>query len=289
MKRVNFLAKLVLISILFFPILFTHAYNSPGKSQGYINDYAKVISESQVLSLNNKLQDFDSQNGIQIAVVTIDALDDETIETYAVKLFEEWKIGQSGKDNGALFLIAISDKKVRIEVGYGLEGILTDAKSNEIIQKLVIPEFKKGNYENGIVNGTDAIISVLKSEDYLISSQNENSKTNSSSSRFELIIIIFFAIAGILSSTKSWWLGGVIGGIAGIIVGIIYGLITGIFAFVILVLLGLILDYFLSKGAGKGGHGGFWGGSGFGGGRSSGGFGGFGGGSSGGGGASGSW
>lgn len=282
MKRVGFIATLIFL----LPFVI-YGYTSPGKPQGFVNDFASILSTQEKSSLELKLSDFKKQTSIEIAVVTIPTLGDETIETYAVKLFEEWGIGDKEKDNGTLFLIAPTERKVRIEVGYGLEGVLTDAQSYGIIQKIIIPEFKSGNMQAGILKGSDAIISVVKSEaDY---SAVDNNDTKSYSKIFEFAVFIFFILISLLASTKSWWLGGVLGGIAGIIIGIFQGVVVGAIATIVLILLGLLIDYILSKfGGGKGG--GFFpiffGGGGHGGGSS---FGGFGGGSSGGGGSSRSW
>jgi uncharacterized protein len=283
MKRAYILAITVFLLFTLFNVISVNAYTSPGKPQGFVNDFAKILEINSAKLLNQILSDFNSSTTIQISVVTVPSLDNETIETYAVKLFEEWGIGQNGKDNGVLFLIAPTEREVRIEVGYGLEDTLTDAQSNGIIQKIILTDFRNGNMQQGIIRGTEGILNVLNNfEDYSQKTNNNNFRINP-----EFILILFGIIFSILASTKSWWLGGVFGGIAGIITGFVTSsLITGIFSTVGLILLGLLIDFLVSKNAGKGG-GGFWGG--FGGGSMGGGFGGFGGGLSGGGGSSGRW
>lgn len=277
---------------MFLGVSFAHAYTSPGKPQGFVNDFAHILPAETVASINQTLSTFNTQTTIQIAVVTIPALNDETIETYAVELFEEWGIGQKGKDNGVLLLVAPNEKKVRIEVGYGLEGVLTDAQSNGIIQKIILPYFRNNDYVSGITNGMSAIMSVVQREaDY--SGGQESSSANFNWEIFIYIgIFIVFSIVRVLSKTKSWWAGGVIGAVVGIIIGFMYGFIViGVISIGVLTILGLIIDYIVSKHPPKGpGDGGFWPiffGGGHGG--SGGGFGGFGGGGSGGGGSSGSW
>ncbi len=284
MKRATLLA----LSVFIFSAASAAAYTSPGKPQGFVNDYAETISSSVQTELEQRLSAFSKETTIQIAVVTVPSLGDETIEKYAVKLFEEWGIGGEAKDNGVLFLVAPNDRQVRIEVGYGLEGALTDAQSNGIIQKIIVPAFREGKMEEGIISGTQAIIDVVKSEaDY---------STDPEASPASGIIyflqhygfVLFIIIASILGRTKSWWLGGVVGGVIGIIIGFIFGFFfTGILSIIGLTILGLIIDFLVSKGGGHGG--GFWGGFGGGHGGSGGGFGGFGGGMSGGGGSSGRW
>jgi uncharacterized protein len=230
MKRALTLVAIILVSF----ASITYAFTSPGKPQGFVNDYANLIGAEQKLNLEKSLSDFYNQTTIQIAVVTIPDLVDETIETYAYKLFQEWGIGSKDKDNGVLFVTSLNDRKTRIEVGYGLEGVLTDAQSNGIIQKIVLPDFRNNNYEKGIVDGTQAIISVVKSEaDY--------SAPVSSGASWDFIynygFIAFIILASILGRSKSWWLGGVFGGIAGIVLGIIYGFFFfGIIAIPVLIL-----------------------------------------------------
>ena len=293
MKRAILLASLIFSITFTIGVSFSYAYTSPGKPQGFVSDYANIFSTQGKITLEQKLFSLNGSTTIQIAVVTITSLDDETIESYAVKLFKEWGIGQKDKNNGVLFLTAINDRKVRIEVGYGLEGVLTDAQSNGIIQNIVLPEFRNSNYEGGIIKGTDAIISVVQSEaDY--SSQSQTQDDNKGFSVYTYFFIIIWGsgiILRILSKTRAWWLGGVIGAIGGIIIGLVYGfLYGGIVAVIILSILGFIIDYIVSKHPPRGGRGGgFWGGFGGGGSSGGGGFGGFGGGSSGGGGASGGW
>lgn len=278
------------------------AYVSPGSPTGYVNDFANIISASDKPALESRLSSFAKAGTAQITVVTVSSIgNDETIETYATKLFEKWKIGVKGKDNGILVLVALNERQARIEVGYGLEGALTDIQSGNIINKVMIPDFKTGNYSQGISKSVDAVIAVVTDspEAVLYSTPNQSS-SNASKYKFDFGLIMFFAfvifnaLARLLGKTKSWWLGGVIGAGAGVIVGLIFGfLFYGLIAIILLGILGLVFDYFVSKGGtgGKGGFGGMFfgpgmgGGSGFGGG----GFGGFGGGMSGGGGASGRW
>lgn len=279
-----------LLSVLIFIPLFAFAYQSPGKPQGFVSDFAGILSPESKSSLEVVLNSFQKETTIEIAVVTIPTLGDETLETYAVELFEEWGTGDEKNDRGALLLVALEEREVRIEVGYGLEGALTDTQANAIVQKVIIPSFKEGDFEKGIEDGTAAMMQVVKGE-------GEYIETSGNSSNFllrlfrEFGFIILFILLSVFASTKSWWLGGVVGAVAGIAVGVFSGIFAGIIATIALTGLGLLIDFIVSKG-GKGGRGGgFWGGFGGGsmGGSGGGGFGGFGGGMSGGGGASGRW
>ncbi len=286
MKRVGIISTLCL---LFFTPFLVSAYQSPGKPQGFVSDFAGILSPGAKSSLESSLSSFQKETSLEIAVVTIPSLGDETIETYAVKLFEEWGIGDKEKDTGALLLVAPNERKVRIEVGYGLEGSLTDAQSNGIIQTIVLPAFRANDYEKGITEGARAMMEVVRGEGNYVP-VDRTSDTQKGIFYFiqHFGFIILFIVISIFASTKSWWLGGILGAGTGIVIGFFSTIFIGVISTVVLTLVGLLVDYLASKGGGRGGRGGFWGG--FGGGSfGGGGFGGFSGGSSGGGGSSGSW
>lgn len=280
---------------LFIPLV-ASAYTNPGTPSGFVNDFAGMLQPQEKAQLEQKLVSFEASSTNEIAVVTIPSLDGDTIENYAVKLFEDWKIGKKGKDNGILLLISRDDRKVRIEVGYGLEGALTDAQSYWIINNVVTPNFRAGNYYAGIDGAVSQIMAATQGEYVPSESQNVDRAVNAVFEYWYLIPIGIMWLASILGRSKSWWAGGVLGGIGGVVIGLIDGFFyVGILAIVFLIPLGLLFDYFVSKSydkykAGTGGipwwigGGGFWGGGG-----SGGGFGGFGGGRSGGGGSSGDW
>lgn len=272
--------------------LFALAYVSPGTPSGYVNDFAGMFTSSEVEGLESKLSSYEAASGNEIAVVTVPSLGGDPIEDYAVKLFEEWKIGKEKEDNGVLLLIARDDREVRIEVGYGLEPSLTDSESASIIRNVIVPAFQDGAYDAGIAGAVDAMIAAIGGE-YVPEPAPQSSLD------IDWFWVIFFVplwLASILGRSKSWWAGGVIGGVAGVVLGFVFGFLwTGVAAIVLLIPLGLLFDFVVSRayargktsghfpwwiGGGRhGGHGGFGGG----------GFGGFGGGHSGGGGASGRW
>ncbi len=140
------------------------AYTSPGVSNGYVNDFANVLTEEQESVLREKIRAHAAVTTNEIAIVTIPTTADESIEAYAVKLFEEWGIGKKEKDNGILFLTAIQDRKLRIEVGYGLESVVTDAKSAQMIAQAV-PLLKAADYPGAIDQITTAIITTAETGD----------------------------------------------------------------------------------------------------------------------------
>ncbi len=288
------LALKIFFSSLLVSTVFAHAYVSPGKPTGFVNDFANVLDSNSKIFLNQELQNFSASTTNEITVVTIPTFGtDETIETYSTKLFEEWKIGKDKKDNGILFLIAVNDHKARIEVGYGLEGALPDSVANRILQDDVFPSFKNNDYVSGIKNGVEKIIEATKGE-YVASNNNvpnTASKVREYENVIKAVVLLFFFLGGFLAQSKSWWQGGVFGGVVGLILGFIFA--SGLFIFiyiVIAVIIGLIFDFIVSKIGPGGTRGGFYGGFGAGGfSGGGGGFGGFGGGRSGGGGASGGW
>jgi uncharacterized protein len=128
---------------------------------GRVIDEANVLSSESKLSIENKLKDHEKATSNQVVVLIIPSLEGEVLEEYSLKVASTWKLGQKGKDNGVLLLIAKNDRKLRIEVGYGLEGSLTDALSSRIIRNEITPSFKQGNFSLGVEQGVDAILSAI--------------------------------------------------------------------------------------------------------------------------------
>ena len=139
------------------------AYDFPALS-GRVVDQAGVMNAQSRSAVETKLKDLEDKSSIQLVVATVRSLQGGDIETYANQLFRFWKLGEAKKNNGVLLLVAPSEHKVRIEVGYGLEGTLTDALSSVIIQSAIIPRFKANDFSGGIERGVDGIISVLSGD-----------------------------------------------------------------------------------------------------------------------------
>jgi uncharacterized protein len=131
---------------------------------GRIVDQANVISADTRRILEPKLADLEGKSGIQLVVATVNSLEGQEIEPYANALFREWKLGEKAKNNGVLLLVAPKERRVRIEVGYGLEGTLTDALGKVIITNAITPRFKAGDFSDGISRGVDDIITVLTTD-----------------------------------------------------------------------------------------------------------------------------
>ena len=260
-------------------------YPSP---QGHVSDFANIISDPIQTNLEEILTTYEASSSHEIAVVTLESLEDDVIENVAVELFEQRAVGKKNQDNGVLLLIAPNDRELKIEVGYGLEPILTDSRSGVIIREKITPEFKNNDYDTGISQGVQAILTVLDKDETAF--DTIVSTTMPDSSQLDGLIflgIILIYLGAFLARSKRWWPGGLIGSILGLIfISIIGAVALGFF--------GLLLDFLLSKNYKKRKNHGLptsWISSmgGFSSGKSSGGFGGFGGGRSGGGGASGSW
>ncbi|MBS1518662.1 MAG: TPM domain-containing protein [Bacteroidetes bacterium] len=269
-----FVSKTLLITVLFFAAAWS-AYaqtdlnqerslaDNPTQLKNYLVDETKILSPQERRDIVVKLVNEDKTTSNQIVVYLINSLNGESLEDVSIRLAEANKIGKKDKNNGVLLLIARQDRKIRIEVGYGLEGALTDANSSSIIRNVITPRLKEGNYYEGINDGVDAIISAIKGE--YKADDNEPSGSGSGACCFGIpvfIILIFFFI----------------------FISIFTSVMRRIFGFGNFIRTG-------KKGSGSG-WGGFTGGGwGSGSGSSGGSFGGFsgGGGSFGGGGASGSW
>ncbi len=132
--------------------------------QGYVNDWAGVLAPEQRTELEGRIAALQKANGAELAVVTLKSLEGGEIADFAVKLFEQWGIGQKGKDNGVLLLAAMEDRKMWIEVGYGLEGVLNDAKCGRIQDEYMVPRFKEGNPAQGLMDGAAALLKVMGGE-----------------------------------------------------------------------------------------------------------------------------
>lgn len=264
-----------------------------------VSDYTGTLTQEERSTLTAKLEAFRQETSNEIALLIVNTTEPETIEQYSIHVAEQWKVGKKNIDNGLLFTIAIRDRKMRIEVGKGLEGILPDLLTTKILSTYTSPEFKAGNYYKGINDTLDVVMAAAKNEfntEELLKGRSESSSRMSGDNLSFIIWLVFifaFSFVQYLAKSKSWWQGGVFGGGVALILSLVFAfsitLLIGVT--VSFALLGFLIDYFISKypdkfGGGGGGPGGFFFGGGSGGG---GGFSGFGGGGFSGGGGSGRW
>jgi uncharacterized protein len=262
-----------------------------------VTDLSGSLSPAEQNSLEQKLKNYETAKGSQLVVVLIPTTGEETIEQYSIRLAEAWKIGRQGVDDGIIMLFAMTDRKMRIEVGYALEGSLTDALSKRIIANIITPEFRSGHFYKGIDSGVDVVITAVSGEElpHVVSATNTRSNTGSSKRWVMPLLIFGFIFTGFIKTILTKKLGkGKATGVSALIVFVLgwifVGLGVGVF-------ISAIVAIFMSvpSNGGRGGSGGMYWGGGLGGGGFSGGggggFGGFsgGGGGFGGGGASGGW
>lgn len=146
----------------YLPSLF--AVEVPKRPEGYVSDYARLLTPEAKFRLEETLRRFETETSNQIVVVTFPSLEGEVLEDFSIRLAESWKIGQKGKDNGVILLIFKEDRAVRMEVGYGLEGVLTDALSKLIIANEIVPRFREGKFDEGIEKAVQAIQAATRGE-----------------------------------------------------------------------------------------------------------------------------
>ncbi|MDC7221101.1 MAG: TPM domain-containing protein [Spirochaetales bacterium] len=173
---------------------------------GPVVDKAGILSSREEQELESILMAFQNQTSAQMAVLTIANLQGESLEGYSMEVAEEWQLGQADRDNGILLLVAVGDRKVRLEVGYGVEGSLTDMKSGFIIREVILPEFKQGDYYEGIKDGVLAATGIvagstdISSEELAQYNLNQNTSSSRSSSGGSSLGFFFFIFIIFLSN-----------------------------------------------------------------------------------------
>ncbi len=283
---------LLLLGTLLFSIGPVQALTVPAL-KGRVNDYAQILSPATISQLDNALKYFEQQESTQLVVLTVPTLEGDSLEDFSIRVAESWKIGQKKIDSGAILLVAKQEKKLRIEVGYGLEGKLTDLVSGRIIHDIIVPSFKEGNFDQGIINGVTAMMEAVKGEFSAKSvPPKKNSKQNDPAGMIVPLVIFFVFLGNFLHQNRP--AAAAIGAVGCPLFGLFFLGFSWI-TLLILVIVGLFGGLIASTMLSGGGHGGgFFLGPGFGGfggsssGDDSGGFSG-GGGDFGGGGASGDW
>ncbi|HMK48738.1 MAG TPA: TPM domain-containing protein, partial [Thermodesulfovibrionales bacterium] len=196
--------------------------------KGYVNDYADMISATARAQLENELKAFEQTDSTQVVILTIPSLEGEVIEDYGIKVADAWKIGQKGKDNGVIFLVAKNDRKMRIEVGRGLEGKLTDLTAGRIVDLVVKPRFKRGDFDGGFVAGISAIIDATRGE--FKADENRPAQRFGGHSGV-LSLLIFGGLVMLVLGSISRAFGGIAGAV--ILPGIVHMIMPGIVAAVV--------------------------------------------------------
>lgn len=293
MKIKNTPTLFVLICFIFLSnITIAQDYVTIPELEKRVTDLTQTISANDLDYLEDKLARFEETKGSQIAVLILPSTKPEEIEQFSIRVAEKWKIGRGGVDDGVLMVVAMNDRKLRIDVGYGLEGAIPDIYAKRIIENIITPEFRHSQFATGINKGLDAVMDLINGED-LPAVTKKNYKPQGSGNNFSIGLIVFGLI--ILSVIKTLIKKKSMKFVVALVIAV---LLAWIMANVIMGVLSFIFSLFVlfSNSTGGRGGGGFYGGGyygGSGGGFSSGGggFGGFsgGGGGFGGGGASGGW
>ena len=253
-----------LILALFLTLLYTAGFTQtfPAKPSTLVNDYTNTLTPTQKQELENKLVAYDDSTSTQISIAILKSVGEYDINEYALGLGRSWGVGGGKKNNGIMIVVALGDRKISIQTGYGLEGAIPDIITKRVIDNEIKPSFKAGNYYEGLDAGTTALIKYAKGE-----YKNDNPKVAKQSNGNSIFVVLVIIIVIIIIIVRGGGNGGsqILGG-RGAGSGFLLGMLLG--------------------GAGRG-SGSSWGGGG--GNSGGGGFGGFGGGSFGGGGSSGSW
>lgn len=251
--------------------------------QQRVTDLTNTLSPEQQSALESRLADFEQQKGSQIAVLIVPSTAPEAIEQFSIRVVDAWKLGREKQDDGVLLLVAKDDRKMRIEVGYGLEGAIPDVYAKRIISEIMVPSFRQGDFYGGINHAVEQIIKLISGEQ-LPPPARSQANGNSLMDMLYVVFIGAFIVGGILRAVFGKFVGGVLnGGVIGMLVWFFGG---GLLVAIVLAIIAFFLTFAGASGLGHagglgGGYGGGYGGSG---GWSGGGGGGFGGG-----GASGSW
>ncbi len=173
------------------PVSFLFAQPEVPVLKQWANDYTNTLNQSELQTLNYRLQTYEDSTTNQLVMLMISTLDGYPLEDFSYEVAEKNKIGTEKNDNGALLFIAKNDRKLRIEVGYGLEGALPDALANSIIRNVIVPHFKRNEFYTGITAGIDAIISAIAGE---YTADKDDSSDEDKSPFISTLIMIIFAI-----------------------------------------------------------------------------------------------
>lgn len=264
----------ILVLLFLLPVVTAVDYPEP---QGYLNDYAGILKAPEKAEIRGKLERFEQNTGAEVVVVIVQDMQGLDSSTYAVELFEEWGIGKKGEDNGLLLLLSMEERAWRIEVGYGLEPVITDSVAGRIGRQKLVPEFQQENYAVGINAVVDELEKYILGEEQVV---EEYSPSGIDTRVFFVFFLILILVGPVIRKFTGrihnkgfrWGTRGILGILAAVLIGLL-SLHFAIFFFVfwIMMMTGRGGGLFFMPGFGRGG------------------FGGFGGGGSGGGGAGGRW
>jgi len=183
--------------------------------EGYVNDHANLLSDGEKARLESLLRRFEAETTDQVVLLIIPSLEGDSLEDFSMRVAESWKVGQKGKDNGVIFLVSVEDRKARIEVGYGLEGALTDAQSGRILRNLVFPAFRQGDYYGGIQGGLVGILKQIQGEFTAQPVRRTGPTRQSRAKASGLLLPLLFFLLLFSRTGRLFLLGGMLGGMWG--------------------------------------------------------------------------
>jgi len=177
---------------------------------GRVSDQAGLLSDAGAARISEALQALEQSNGAQVAVLTLASLEGEPLEDYSIRVVESWALGRSGRDDGVLLLVARDDRRIRIEVGYGLEAVLTDAYSRRIIDEIIVPAFRAGNFEAGIEAAVEAMAAAIRGEPLALAEGSGLSADGSTGASLvagvasTAALVIFLGVFGVILLPFAW-------------------------------------------------------------------------------------
>ena len=282
--RLRFKQTLFAFCVLLMMGMRAHATLMPiPELQTRVTDLTQTLNADQQSHLEAKLAAFEQETGSQIAVLIVSSTQPEAIEQYSIRVVDSWKLGRKKQDDGVLLLVAKDDRKMRIEVGYGLEGVIPDVVAKRIIEEIMTPHFRQGDFYGGITKATEQMMRLIKGEQFPPPQKTQSADKSQLLDMLPALLIAALVLGGLMRAIFGKFLGGLVNsGIVGLVLWVLGA------GFVLVLLLALIVFFLTFAGASNlayiGGMSGGYGRSG----DYGGGFGGMGGGF-GGGGASGSW
>lgn len=187
----RFIQKLLFVFLLVSSSLFNFAhadFQSIPELQTRVTDLTASLSANQITHIEQNLKNLEQSKGSQVAVLIVSTTKPESIEDYSMRVVEKWELGRKGVDDGVLLLIAKQDRKMRIEVGYGLEGAITDLSAGRIISEYISPELRRGSFYHGVLAGTEQITNLINGEPLPPSHSNQNNLEGDTSSILSMMI-----------------------------------------------------------------------------------------------------
>lgn len=184
----------------------------PPRPQNYVNDYADLLSPEQEATLNRMLRAYEDSTSNQVVVAIFPDAEGYPVEDFSIRLAEAWKVGQKGRDNGAILAVFLKERKVRIEVGYGLEDVIPDARAFQIIRDFITPEFKRGDYYSGIRDGVQAIMASASGKYAALKAARKRKQSppvNLAALIIFLIVVFFLMLSarrrrGFVADSRGW-------------------------------------------------------------------------------------